>query len=245
VLSYQCVHSALSFLGVHQRMGSCWSCATVGAVADAGSSCADVASVVAAAAVGLLQLCKRIVDAQCVANADTASCIKQEMDALDLAAYPPAQPQPLTTAAKAGIAVAAVAGSATLAAALLFLQHKRRQQAAASAAASLLPVVTKPDNKCVELSSGSGGSSSNGGAHGSYNKPDGLTPHSTRPTSHDSTSSVPSWKGGGVSSMVTISSRTSLSMPSILKGTLTAQQAAALQLGEGVQQQWLVCSSSG
>jgi hypothetical protein len=162
------------------------------------------------------------------------------MDAIDLAAYPPAQPQHLTTAAKAGIAVAAaVVGSATLAAAaaFLFIRRKRRQQAAAVAAASILPVHTKPE-KCVELSSGSGGSSSNGGAHGSYNKPDGVTPHSTtgRPTSLDSTSSVPSWKGAGVSSMLTVGSRTSLLMPSILKGTLTAQQAAELQLGERVQE---------
>jgi hypothetical protein len=188
-----------------------------------------------------LQLCKHIVDADCVAHADTASCIKQAMDAIDLAAYSPAQPQQFTTAAKAGIAVAAaVAGSATLAAAaaaFLSIRRKRRQQAAAAAAASILPVHTKPD-KGVELSSGSAGSSSNGGVHGSSNKPDGVTPHSTtgRLTSLDSTSSVPSWKGAGVSSMLTVGSRTSLSMPSILKGTLTAQQAAELQLGERVQE---------
>jgi hypothetical protein len=45
---------------------------------------------------------------------------------------------------------------------------------------------------------------------------------------------VPSWQGPGVSSMLTVSSRCSLSMPSILNGTLTAQQAAELQLGEAV-----------
>jgi hypothetical protein len=165
------------------------------------------------------------------------------MDALDIALYPQQQHSTLSTAAKAGIAVAsAVAGAAILAAAaIIIVRHKRRQQAAAAAA--LLPVHTKPDN--VERSSGSGGSSSDG-AHGSYSKPDGATPHSTMPTSQESAGSVPSsFKGHGVS-LLTASSRCSLSMPSILKGTLSAQQAAELQLGEwaayGMVLHWqLVC----
>ncbi|KAF6257949.1 hypothetical protein COO60DRAFT_1626631 [Scenedesmus sp. NREL 46B-D3] len=166
------------------------------------------------------KLCTRVVDPACVAHADTASCIKQEMEAMDLALYPEAQRSELSTGATAGIAVAAVAGGALLAAAAALLVVRRRRRQAAAAAA-LLPVQMKPG--AVELS----GDSRSDGGHGSYNKLDGVTPHSTRRTSHESVG-APSLKTGG---MLAVGSRSSLSMPSILKGTLTARQAAELQLG--------------
>eukprot|EP00882_Tetradesmus_deserticola_P001883 GHRQ01002019.1.p1 GENE.GHRQ01002019.1~~GHRQ01002019.1.p1 ORF type:complete len:668 (+),score=301.75 GHRQ01002019.1:1063-3066(+) len=173
---------------------------------------------------GSWKLCQKVVDPACVAQADTASCIKQEMDAMDAALYPQAQPSRLSTAAQAGIGVAAaVAGTALLAAAAaLIIRSNRRKQAAATAA--LLPLQLKPSQ--VEHSS----DSRSDGAHGSYNKPADGTPHSTRPTSHGSGGSLSSLKAGGMP-MMAVGGRASLSMPSILRGTLSARQAAELQLG--------------
>ncbi|WIA09496.1 hypothetical protein OEZ85_008896 [Tetradesmus obliquus] len=181
------------------------------------------------------KLCERVVDPGCVAQADTATCVKQEQDAMDAARFPQQQQHrlPFHPLAMAGIAVASFVAFACLVAAVVACVQvccKRPKHADAAAAGAILPVHAKPDK--VRRSSGSSSSgSSSGGAHGSYNKPDASKQViGMRPASQDSAaSSVPSsWKG---MSLLSVGSRCSLSLPSILKGTLTAQQAAELQLG--------------
>ena len=155
---------------------------------------------------------------------------------MDAARFPQQQQHrlPFHPLAMAGIAVASFVAFACLVAAVVTcvqVCRKQPQHADAAAAAAILPVATKPDKVRRSSGSSSGGSSS-GAAHGSYNKPDGSTKViGMRPTSQDSAaSSVPSsWKG---MPLLSVGSRCSLSLPSILKGTLTAQQAAELQLGE-------------
>lgn len=190
------------------------------------------------------KVCTKVADPACVAASTIAACIKQDLDEEYFLTHPRPSPANLPPAAIAGIAVGAAAGAAALlsAAVLLVRRNKRCKQHAKMA--SLLPVSGLPKHLQNGSDSGSGsGGQSAGSGRGRRGSKDSssdsvdslvrprsiqMTPDSARGGSVDSCGSA--CKVLAVGSPSVLKARAA-GLPTILKGTLTEEQAADVQLG--------------
>lgn len=194
----------------------------------------------------MLQICQKFVDPACVAASNIAACIKQDQDEAYFLTHPRPSPPKLAPAAIAGIAVgAAAAFVALLVAAFLYIRKAKHAKQQQQKMAALLPTAAIPKHLTCDSSSGSGSSGSRRGSIGgrrmSKDSTDSfdslvmpksiqMTPDCGRGGSSDSGSSC-KVLAVGMGSPSVMKTRAA-GLPSIVKGTLTEEEAADVQLGE-------------
>lgn len=194
----------------------------------------------------MLQICQKFVDPACVAASNIAACIKQDQDEAYFLTHPRPSPPKLAPAAIAGIAVgAAAAFVALLVAAFLYIRKAKHAKQQQQKMAALLPTAAIPKHLKCDSSSGSGSSGSPRGSSGSRRSSKDSTdsfdslvmPKSIQMTSDcgrgGSSDSGSSCKvlAVGMGSPSVMKTRAA-GLPSIVKGTLTEEEAADVQLGE-------------
>lgn len=160
-------------------------------------------------------------DPACVAQADVPTCVKQDQDTYYYTTHPRPTETSLSTAAKAGIGVGVAIGSCLLLLAAALLICKARA-AKAPPPPTLLPTTD------MKLMHGSGGSS-NGSSGGSASPPHSIS--STPQSRGDSLDSLV--RSGHIKAAggVGVVKPRPAGLPSILRGTLTEEQAADVHLG--------------
>lgn len=188
-----------------------------------------------------LQICTKFADPVCVAASTIAACIEQDLDEEYFLTHPRPSPAKLAPAAIVGIAVGAAAGVAALLAATVLLVRKSKHSKQQAKMASLLPVSGLPKHLKGGSDSGSGSVGSGRGRRGnkdsSSDSVDSLvrpklvqmTPDSARGGSIDSCGSA--CRALAVGSPSVLKARAA-GLPTIVKGTLTEEQAADVHLGE-------------
>lgn len=163
------------------------------------------------------KLCKKVADAACIAQVDAAFCVKQDQDEVYARTHPRPSNTPgqLNTAAKAGVGVgAAVVGLFLAGAALLLFAKANRKKQQQAQVPPLLPTAHKPLD---------------GSSNGSTPPAPDCMPPSSR---YSQDSSIYCTVKPVLNGLLPPSKgRSSGSLPSIMGGTLSAEQVADLQLG--------------